>query len=93
MTDVRHTAGQQGEELAAQHFQRLGFEVLARNHRTRFGELDLVAFDGSTLVFVEVKTRRTDSRNRSMRSTSSGRSRSSRLTVKKYVPPATRFRR
>ena len=60
MTDVRHTAGQQGEEFAAQHFERLGFEVLARNHRTRFGELDLVAYDGSTLVFVEVKTRRSD---------------------------------
>src|SRR3954468_3358592 len=62
MTDVRHIAGQQGEEIAAQHFKRLGFEVLARNHRTRFGELDLVVFDGSTLVFVEVKTRRTDAR-------------------------------
>ena len=62
MTDVRHAAGQQGEELAAQHFERLGFEVLARNHRTRFGELDLVAYDGSTLVFVEVKTRRSDGR-------------------------------
>jgi putative endonuclease len=58
MTDVRHTAGKRGEEFAAEHFARLGFEVLARNHRTRFGELDLVAFDGATLVFVEVKTRR-----------------------------------
>src|SRR3954452_21262319 len=62
MTDVRHTAGQRGEEIAAQHFQRLGFEVVASNHRTRFGELDLVVFDGSMLVFVEVKTRRTDAR-------------------------------
>jgi putative endonuclease len=62
MTDVRHAAGQQGEDLAAQHFERLGFEVLARNHRTRFGELDLVVFDGETLVFVEVKTRRSGSR-------------------------------
>jgi len=62
MTDVRHTAGQQGEEHAAQHFERLGFEVLARNHRTRFGELDLVAYDGRTLVFAEVKTRRSDDR-------------------------------
>jgi putative endonuclease len=62
MTDVRHTAGRQGEEFAVQHFERLGFEVLARNHRTRFGELDLVAFDGETLVFVEVKTRRSDDR-------------------------------
>src|SRR3954462_11200115 len=62
MTDVRQIAGQRGEELAAAHFERLGFEVLARNHRTRFGELDLVAFDGETLVFVEVKTRRCGTR-------------------------------
>ena len=62
MTDVRHTAGQRGEEFAAAHFKRLGFEVLARNHRTRFGELDLVVFDGETLVFVEVKTRRSGAR-------------------------------
>ena len=62
MTDVRHTAGQRGEDLAAEHFARLGFDVVARNHRTRFGELDLVVFDGETLVFVEVKTRRSGSR-------------------------------
>jgi putative endonuclease len=57
MEDVRHTRGRRGEDLAAAHFRRLGFEILARNHRTRFGELDLVAYDGSTLVFAEVKTR------------------------------------
>jgi putative endonuclease len=57
MTDARHTRGRQGEELAARHFAALGFEVLARNHRTRYGELDLVAYDGETLVFAEVKTR------------------------------------
>jgi putative endonuclease len=61
-TDARHTAGRQGEDLAARHFERLGFDVLARNHRTRYGELDLVVYDGRTLVFVEVKTRRSDSR-------------------------------
>src|SRR3954447_6620070 len=63
MTDVRRTWGQLGEQYAAQHFERLGFEVVARNHRTRFGELDLVAFDGKTLVFVEVKTRRSEHRD------------------------------
>ena len=63
MTDVRHTAGRQGEEYAAQHFERLGYQVLARNHRTRYGELDLVVFDGQTLVFVEVKTRRSHQRD------------------------------
>src|SRR3954468_19697129 len=63
MTDVRHTAGRRGEDLAAEHLERLGFQVLARNHRTRFGELDLVAYDGETLVFAEVKTRRSGARD------------------------------
>jgi putative endonuclease len=56
--DPRHHLGRRGEELAVQHFERLGYEIVARNHRTRWGELDLVAFDGHTLVFCEVKTRR-----------------------------------
>ena len=64
MTDVRQTAGRRGEDLAAEHLERLGFQVLARNHRTRFGELDLVVFDGTTLVFVEVKTRRASASGR-----------------------------
>lgn len=57
-TDFRRTVGQEGERLAAEHLERLGFTVVARNYRTRFGELDLVAFDGHTLVFCEVKARR-----------------------------------
>jgi putative endonuclease len=56
--DPRHQLGRAGEEVAATHLARLGYEVIARNHRTRFGELDVVAFDGETLVFCEVKTRR-----------------------------------
>jgi putative endonuclease len=57
-TDLRHTLGAAGEALAAAHLQRLGHTILARNHRTRFGELDIVTWTGGTLVFVEVKTRR-----------------------------------
>lgn len=57
-TDLRHALGRLGEQLAAEHFERLGFRVLARNHRTRFGELDLVVCDRELLVFCEVKTRR-----------------------------------
>ncbi len=60
-TDQRHALGVAGEELAARHFERLGFAVLARRHRTRFGELDLVVCDGPLLVFAEVKTRRAGS--------------------------------
>ncbi len=41
------------------HLRRLGFALLERNARTRHGEIDVIAFDGRTLAFVEVKTRRT----------------------------------
>ncbi len=56
--DPRRTLGARGEQFAAEHFQRLGFAVLARNVRTRAGEIDLIACDRCTLVFVEVKARR-----------------------------------
>ncbi|HXB65960.1 MAG TPA: YraN family protein [Solirubrobacteraceae bacterium] len=56
--DTRRALGQLGERLAAEHLERLGFAIVARNSRTRHGEIDLVAFDGHTLCFVEVKTRR-----------------------------------
>jgi putative endonuclease len=54
----RRELGRLGEELAAFHLARLGFAVLARNTRTRRGEIDLIAFDGQVIVFAEVKTRR-----------------------------------
>jgi putative endonuclease len=54
----RRELGRLGEELAAAHLARLGFSVLARNARTRLGEIDLIAFDGQVMVFAEVKTRR-----------------------------------
>ena len=57
-TDARHHLGHVGEDLAAEHYRRLGYEVLARRHRTRYGELDLVVADADALVFCEVKARR-----------------------------------
>jgi len=57
-TDLRHRLGKHGERLAAEHLERLGFEIVDRNYRTRWGELDIVAFDGTTIAFCEVKTRR-----------------------------------
>jgi putative endonuclease len=50
--------GRRGEELAAQHLRRRGLRILARNLRTGAGEIDLIATDGSTIVFAEVKTTR-----------------------------------
>jgi putative endonuclease len=49
--------GQRGETAAARYLKRLGYKIVARGSRLRPGELDLVAVDGRTVVFVEVKTR------------------------------------
>ena len=49
--------GRYGEDVAADHLQRQGFVVLARNWRCDVGEIDIVARDGDTLVVCEVKTR------------------------------------
>lgn len=54
--------GVQGEELAARHLQTAGLRILDRGVRFPCGELDLIALDGDTLVFVEVKTRRSGHR-------------------------------
>ena len=51
------TLGQRGEQAAARYLERLGYIIVARSDRSRFGELDIVAVDGQTIVFVEVKTR------------------------------------
>jgi putative endonuclease len=54
--DQRGEVGRRGEELAARRLERLGYEVIERNYRTRAGEIDLIAVRGGTLVFCEVKT-------------------------------------
>lgn len=56
--DPRHHLGQLGESLAVEHLERRGLVILARNYRTRWGELDVVACDDERIVFCEVKTRR-----------------------------------
>jgi putative endonuclease len=53
----RRTLGSLGEQAAAEHLERLGYSVIARNVRTRHGEIDLIAFGENALVFVEVKSR------------------------------------
>lgn len=50
--------GQRGEFAAERYLMQLGYRVLRRQHRNIGGELDLIALDGDTVVFVEVKTRR-----------------------------------
>ncbi len=52
--------GCRGETLAARYVKRRGMRVVARGQRLRPGELDIVAVDGETIVFIEVKTRRSE---------------------------------
>ena len=51
--------GAWGERVAARHLTRCGYRIVARNYRAGGAEIDIIALDGDTLVFVEVKTRRT----------------------------------
>ncbi len=50
--------GERGERAAARYLKRLGYRILFLRHRQRYGEVDIIAVDGQTVVFVEVKTRR-----------------------------------
>jgi putative endonuclease len=49
--------GRKGERIACRFLMKQGFDILARRHRNRCGELDIVAFEKDTLAFIEVKTR------------------------------------
>jgi putative endonuclease len=58
VTRSRQRTGRLAEQLVAAHLTAAGWEIVERNARTRYGELDIVARDGRTLVFVEVKAAR-----------------------------------
>jgi len=60
MTQTRLRLGRAAEDLVAARLLAAHWEVVERNARTRFGELDLVALEGATLVFLEVKAGRED---------------------------------
>ena len=55
--DARQILVKMGEDLACAELERLGYAILDRRYRTRFGEIDIIAREGETTVFVEVKTR------------------------------------
>ena len=57
MPHARQRLGTAGEDLACAELERLGYRIIERNYRSRFGEIDIVAGDAGTVVFVEVKTK------------------------------------
>ncbi len=56
--ESRGETGQTGEELARRYLSDRGYRILETNHRTKLGEIDIIAQDAGTIVFCEVKTRR-----------------------------------
>jgi len=56
--------GERGEKYAARYLRRLGYKILFTRHRQRYGEIDILAVEGQTVVFVEVKTRRSKEKGR-----------------------------
>jgi putative endonuclease len=56
----KNALGERGENLAARHLRDLGYKIITRNFKCQLGEIDIVARDGKTLVFCEVKTRAYD---------------------------------
>jgi putative endonuclease len=61
-SDFRQSAGKRGEDLACAELQRRGYAISARRYRSRYGEIDIVAERHGTIVFVEVKARRSGRR-------------------------------
>jgi len=57
-TDTRVQLGKSGEDCACRELGRRGYVILERRHRTRTGEIDIIAMDDGVLVFIEVKARR-----------------------------------
>jgi putative endonuclease len=57
LSEKRGILGRIGEDLAAAFLQRAGYTILIRNYRQKCGEIDIIAEDRGTLVFIEVKTR------------------------------------
>jgi len=51
-----HSQGKKGEEQAAASLENAGMEIITKNFRSKFGEIDIIAIDNETIVFVEVKT-------------------------------------
>lgn len=58
MLNKRQKFGEKGEEIAVRHLKKEGYKIIETNYRTKLGEIDIIAKDKDTIVFAEVKTRK-----------------------------------
>lgn len=79
------TLGRLAEERAAEYLRARGLTILARNWRSRFGEIDLIARDGATLVFVEVRARSSRSHGGAAASITAAKQRKLTATAHQYL--------
>lgn len=77
--------GRAGEDIACEHLRKKGYEIVERGFRLFRGEIDVVARDGGTLVFVEVKTRADESHGRPEESVTPGKQRQIRRIAQGYL--------
>ena len=94
--DRRSVAGRQAETLAAAHLAAAGLRIVARNWRRPEGELDIVADDGGTCVFVEVRSRTGEDRGHALETITPQKRarvvRAARLYLDAEAPVAAGFR-
>jgi putative endonuclease len=58
MLNRQQKFGEKGESIAVRHLKKCGYKIIEKNYRTKLGEIDIIATEKDTLVFVEVKSRR-----------------------------------
>lgn len=94
MADDRAKLGRHGEKLARRFLERVGHRIIAQNYRCPAGELDLITLDGETVVFVEVKTRRSEQAEDVERAVNSAKQRQLARVSRYYLTavPAARQR-
>lgn len=93
MTHRRQELGRAGEDVAASYLESLGWEILDRNVHFRVAELDIVALDGATIVFVEVRTLTRSRGVRAVDSVRGAKHRKLTLAARIYLQRAREFSR
>ena len=82
---TRQQVGNVGERLARSHLEAKGYRIIDSNYRCRWGEIDLIAREGSAWVFVEVRTRRSDAYGSPEESVTESKARRLMLTAQDYL--------